>query len=610
MVRRRSLVRLVKELHAVGKPARWATVSIVSLGLLAALFEGLGLILFIPLIQSLGVTPRTNGVLERFLAIVLQPIPETHRTMSLVALVFVLILLKNVTNFANTAVTKTMEGDVAHRLRTRIFDQVLASCIDFSSTRKRSDIATTLSTNSWKAANALSLFYSMAVALVTFVIFMALMAVISPFLTICTIVFLVVIAIGIRTLSSYADSIGQAVVTENKAFGHRMWESVNNLQFIRTFSREGYERDRFAAASQNMRRRLLSLDLLWALPSGISELAIVALIGMLILFATQAGVGFAALAAFLSLLYRLQGPARILMQDKVALDGMAPMIDDVAELLEESRLPFIEDGTAEPPPLRHAITFADVSFRYAPHEPCVLENVSLSIPAGKTTAIVGQSGAGKSTILALLLRFHDPQQGQILVDGVPLKSFRLAKWRGRLALMSQEVRLFHDTIDANIGYGREQATRDEIVAAARVANADSFIAQLPEGYDTIVGDQGLRLSGGQRQRVALARTVLRDPDILLLDEPTNALDIDSERAFQLALQRYSHQRTVVVVAHRLSTIRDADQIIVMEGGKVVEVGSPDQLLRSEGRFAQMIGLQGGRDTGGGVTANAVQDHGV
>ncbi len=607
-MKRRTLVGLVKDLHAVGRPARWAPVAIVILGLLAALFEGLGLILFIPLIQSLGVTPRTDGVLERALAVVLQPIPQSDRTAWLVGLVFVLILLKNVTNFANTAVTKTMEGDVAHRLRTRIFDQVLSSCIDFSSTRKRSDIATTLSNNSWKAANALSLFYSMATALVTFVIFMTLMAVISPFLTILTILFLIVIATGIRSLSRYADTIGQAVVTENKAFGHRMWESVNSLQFIRTFSREGYERGRFAAASDTMRNRLLSLDLLWALPSGISELAIVALIGMLILFAGGAGVGFAALAAFLSLLYRLQGPARILMQDKVALDGMAPMIDDVADLLEESRQPFLEEGTAEPLPVRSGITFADVSFRYAPHEPWALRNVSLTIPAGRTTAIIGASGAGKSTMLALLLRFRDPQQGQVLVDGVPLTSFRLAKWRGRLALMSQEVVLFHDTIDANIGYGREEATREEIIAAARIAHADGFIARLPEGYDTIVGDSGLRLSGGQRQRVALARTVLRDPDILLLDEPTNALDIESERAFQQALQRYSHQRTVVVVAHRLSTIRDADQVIVMEGGKVAEMGPPDQLLRADGRFARMIGLQGGRDTARGEAADAIQDH--
>lgn len=607
-MKRRTLVGLVKDLHAVGRPPRWAPVAIVALGLLAALFEGLGLILFIPLIQSLGVTPRSDGVLERALGVVLQPVPLSDRTAWLVGLVFVLILLKNVTNFANTAVTKTMEGDVAHRLRTRIFDQVLSSCIDFSSTRKRSDIATTLSTNSWKAANALSLFYSMATALVTFVIFMTLMAVISPFLTILTILFLIVIATGIRSLSRYADTIGQAVVTENKAFGHRMWESVNSLQFIRTFSREGYERGRFAAASDTMRSRLLSLDLLWALPSGISELAIVALIGMLILFAGGAGVGFAALAAFLSLLYRLQGPARILMQDKVALDGMGPMIDDVADLLEESRQPFLEDGTAEPLPLRSGITFADVSFRYAPHEAWALRNVSLTIPAGRTTAIIGASGAGKSTMLALLLRFRDPQQGQVLVDGVPLSSFRLAKWRGRLALMSQEVVLFHDTIDANIGYGRDEATREEIIAAARIANADGFIARLPEGYDTIVGDSGLRLSGGQRQRVALARTVLRDPDILLLDEPTNALDIESERAFQQALQRYSHQRTVVVVAHRLSTIRDADQVIVMEGGKVVEMGPPDQLLRAEGQFARMIGLQGGRDTARGEAADAIQDH--
>lgn len=594
------MMRLVKGVHEIGQPGRRVAYTIVGLGLLAALLEGLSLVLFIPLIQSLGVPARGTGGIERVLDALLLPIRVEQQTVVLVGLVFCFIVMKNLVNLASVAVTKQMEGDVAHRLRARIFDQVLRSCIDYGSTMKRADIATTLTSNSWRAANVLSLFYSMVVAFVTFVVFMALMAVISPFLTICTMIFLIVIAVTVRTVTHHADAIGQEVVTQNKDFGQRMWESVNSLQFIRVFARERYERDRFEMASDRMRRRLLSLDLLWALPAVITEVAIVALIGALILAAGNAGVGIAELAAFLSLLYRLQGPARVLMQDKVALDGMSAMIDDVADLLEKSRLPFLQDGAAEPAPLRISITFDNVSFRYAPGEPWALQDVSLTIPAGKTTAIVGRSGAGKSTILALLFRFYDPERGQLLIDGLPLPHLRLAQWRGRLSLMSQDVNLFHDTIAANIGYGREGASWDEIVAAARVAHADGFISQLPQGYDTVVGDQGLRLSGGQRQRVALARTILRDPDILLLDEPTNALDIESERAFQLAMKRYSQARTVVVIAHRLSTVRDADQIIVMEEGRVAEFGSPDHLLRNAGQFAQMLDLQGsGPDVAGG-----------
>jgi subfamily B ATP-binding cassette protein MsbA len=181
----------------------------------------------------------------------------------------------------------------------------------------------------------------------------------------------------------------------------------------------------------------------------------------------------------------------------------------------------------------------------------------------------------------------------LMCDDVPLTDLRVDDWRARLALMSQDVQLFHDTIAANIAYGRQDAGPKDIQAAAAIARADRFIEALTAGYETVVGDQGVRLSGGERQRIALARTVLRDPDVLILDEATNALDVESEQAFQLALERYAHSRTVVVVAHRLSTVRSADQVVVMSKGRVVEVGPPDHLLRHKGHFARMYDLQHG-----------------
>jgi subfamily B ATP-binding cassette protein MsbA len=196
--------------------------------------------------------------------------------------------------------------------------------------------------------------------------------------------------------------------------------------------------------------------------------------------------------------------------------------------------------------------------------------------------------------MTLLYRFEDPTEGEILVDGTPLRELDLRSWRDRLSLMSQDVRLFNDTIAANIAYGDLEASAETIQKAAKVAGADEFIRDLPQGYATDVGDYGMRLSGGQRQRIALARTILRDPDILLLDEATNALDSESERAFQDALDMYARGRTVIVIAHRLTTVAGADQIIVLEGGRIVECGAPAVLLRSEGQFAKLHGLQFGR----------------
>jgi len=416
------------------------------------------------------------------------------------------------------------------------------------------------------------------------------MIIISIKLMLIAMVFLTLSTFIVRAASRRASAIGRAVVEENKQFGLRMWESISALQLIRAFGREEYEASRFRTVSDRVRRRILKLDLLWAMPAPISEISITLLIGTLILVAGTSGISIAATAAFLFLLYRLQGPTQEMTQSKVALESLVGAIDDVANFLYSTAEPYLVQGDLIAPPIQRAVRLCNVSFRYSPEEPWALRNISVEIPAGKTTAIIGRSGAGKSTIMALLFRFHDPTEGEVTADDVPLPRFRLSSWRARLALMSQEVQLFNDTIETNIAYGDLNADVDSIRSAAVVAHAEAFIQSMPQGYRTIVGDHGMRLSGGQRQRIALARTILRNPDILMLDEATNALDIESERAFQLALKEYSHQRTIVVIAHRLSTVERADQVIVMEGGRVIEAGSPDQLLDRKGHFARLHDL--------------------
>ena len=239
------------------------------------------------------------------------------------------IVLKNAVNLLNTWMARWLDGVVAHRLRERIFEQTLSSCLDYRTSVKRADIATTLSTNSWRVTAALTLIGRMAIALITFIVFIAIMAALSVPLTLISLGFVALAAATVRVATRQADAIGQAVVEENKRFGLRMWESMNALQLIRAFGRESYERQRFVTASETVRKRLLALDFLWAVPGTISEVAITLLVGALVLTAHVFGVGVAALAAFLSLLYRLQGPTRDLMQCKVAFDGMAPAVEDV-----------------------------------------------------------------------------------------------------------------------------------------------------------------------------------------------------------------------------------------------------------------------------------------
>lgn len=572
----------------------WAGPTVVGLGLAAAVLEGAGLFLFIPLIQSLGASATQSGRWQPIFDRLLSPIPEHRLTAFLVGVLCVSILLKNAVHLVNTWVTRYVDGLVAHRLRSRVFDQTISSCIDYRVENKRSDIITTIANNTWKVSQGLSLAYRLMVCSCTFVVFVFLMLLISVRLTFFSLMFLSFGALAIRLATRRADETGKAVVEENKQFGLRMWESINALQLIRAFAQEDYERHRFLQISDRVRRRLLRLDMLWATPGPVSEISITVLIGALVLVAESASIGIAALAAFLSLLYRLQGPTRELLQSKIALDGLAGAIEDVDEFLRTTDRPFLSQGSLTVPPPRTAVEFRNVSFRYVPDQPLALQEVSFSIPAGKTTAIVGESGAGKSTLMALLFRFMDPTSGEVVADGVPLPAFDLHSWRKRLSLMSQEVHLFNDTIAANIAYGDLDASMEDIREAARIAKADDFIRSLPDGYETQIGDQGMRLSGGQRQRVALARTILRNPHILLLDEATNALDVETEQAFQIALEQYSHNRTVVVIAHRLSTVQAADQIIVMAKGRVIEIGSPDQLLKRSGHFSRLHEFQHGR----------------
>ncbi|MDQ1525114.1 MAG: ATP-binding cassette, subfamily bacterial MsbA, partial [Pyrinomonadaceae bacterium] len=243
-------------------------------------------------------------------------------------------------------------------------------------------------------------------------------------------------------------------------------------------------------------------------------------------------------------------------------------------------------------PLSDAIELRDVSFEYAnSEERTVLRNVNLRIPAGQMVALVGESGGGKSTLSKLILRFHDPVSGRVLWDSTDLRDASLKSLRRHIGLVTQETVLFNDTVRYNISYSHPDATDAQIEEAARVAFAHDFIKELPDGYDTIVGERGIFLSGGQRQRLAIARAVLADASVLVLDEATSALDAESERLVQKALANLTRDRTTLVIAHRLSTIRRADSIVVMERGRIIEMGRHEELLTQSGTYKKLYELQ-------------------
>ena len=252
-------------------------------------------------------------------------------------------------------------------------------------------------------------------------------------------------------------------------------------------------------------------------------------------------------------------------------------------------------GVPLPDPLNGEVVFDCVNFAYGTeNSPPIIHDLSIRFEAGKTTAIVGATGSGKSSLVKLLLRFYDVQSGRILVDGVDVREAQLPQLRRAIGLVSQDVFLFHGSVEENIRYGKPNANHDEIVAAAKAAEADAFILELPNGYQTIVGERGQKLSGGQRQRLSIARAVLKDPPILVLDEATSAVDNETEAAIQRSLERIAIGRTTIVIAHRLSTVRNANQIFVLDAGRLAENGTHDDLVQADGVYARLWQVQTGK----------------
>ena len=372
-------------------------------------------------------------------------------------------------------------------------------------------------------------------------------------------------------------------------------ETIGGLRIIKAFNAIGYSGKKFNEQNEEYTRVVRFVNRKRDLSSPMSEfmssivIAIVLWFGSTLILDGNSTITAANFIAYIVIFSQIISPAKSFSQGFYCLQKGMASADRIFEILDAEEVIVEKENAASIKEFNDKVVYDNVSFRYGEFD--VLKNIDLSIPKGKMVALVGESGGGKSTMVDLLPRFYDVCHGSIKIDGTDIRDFKISDVRGLMGIVTQESILFNDTVFNNIAFGMENATREAVIEAAKVANAHDFIMQLENGYDTIIGDRGMNLSGGQRQRLSIARAVLKNPPILILDEATSALDTESERLVQEALAKVMSNRTSIVIAHRLSTIQNADEIIVLVKGKIVERGKHDELIAKGGVYKRLTDLQ-------------------
>ncbi len=605
------LMKTFWKLLQFGRPLEKYAIPYFFYTLLYVVFNAMNYVLVIPILNIIfGLTESTlitempafafdTQYLQELLSFLIYKyfgMAPDIRTVLIAIAVFLIVsaLMSNLFRYLGQYTVERLRINSVRRMRNDMYDKVMSLNVGYFSNEKKGDIISKFSGDAQMVQSTISSTLHVIFREPLLIIsFLSIMLGISWKLTLFAGIFLPLVAFVIGTIVKRLRKPAKAAQDELGQMVSQLDESLSGIKIIKSYNAEGYSRSKYGGMNNVYSRIMRSMARRQQLASPVSEFLGITAVAVLLVFGAtlvlKGELGAAAFIAYVGVFSQITRPVRafadafgVINQGIAAGERIFGLLDTPAGISDSTDAVSLDE-------FREGIEFRDVWFRYEDRE--IIRGVSFRIAKGETVALVGPSGGGKSTLSDLVPRFYDPQRGAVLIDGRDVRAYTMESIRDHLGMVAQETVLFNDTIEGNIRLGVPDATREEVVRAAKIANAHDFIMETAEGYDTNIGDRGVKLSGGQRQRLSIARAVLKNPDILILDEATSALDTESEKLVQKALDSLLEGRTSIVIAHRLSTIQNVDRIIVIDAGCIVEEGTHDHLIKKGGLYARLVELQ-------------------